>query len=706
MRLFRTVNKRNVVEWYPAYDITDYPYEQLKTSTLRESHKKVRNTYLEEFGAFDIETTSYLGADDRYHGFMYIWQICVGGLCCYGRTWHEFQEFCDTLFETLDVSPLRRFVVYVHNLAFEFQFLRKLLSRWYGIDSVFSAQPRKPMKVLCSNGLELRCSYKLSNMSLYAATLNELGCDYYKADGDLDYSIYRDSNTPLNDTEFGYSMMDVLSLYHYIKAKMHNEGDTLTSIPLTSTGYVRRDCRNACKKSATYMTAFRRQKMTREVYILLKEAARGGDTAANRYLAGQTCSNVYSFDVTSSYPYQMLTQLYPSTRFYPKRAWESEAEIDKASQGTPLLFRALFRNIRIKSDSVNAYISLSKAWEYSGKSWNKMSFDERRKNRIANGRVLRAEVLGLTLTDIDWQILRKYYEWDEVAISDVCASRYAQLPEELRSVILDYFRQKCELAEERDKYPEDSDEYIRLNYLYMKSKNRLNGIFGMCFTDPVRDEIPYDTSKDVWGEATTPPFGEALEQFYTSRNSFLVYAWGVWTTAHARKHLSRLIDLCGAESIYWDTDSDKCMNPDFDAINRENELIKQLCVSRGAYADVNGHRYYLGVYEHETAKGAYREFKTLGAKKYAYVDHKGKLHCTISGVAKSKSPNHPDGARELGSLSHFNPGFTFREAGGLTLYYNDSDPLPNVGTCPSTYKLGITDEYAEAIGYNNYASNY
>ena len=145
-------------------------------------------------------------------------------------------------------------------------------------------------------------------------------------------------------------------------------------------------------------------------------------------------------------------------------------------------------------------------------------------------------------------------------------------------------------------------------------------------------------------------------------------------------------------------------------IDIENKKIEALCEERGAYVDYEGERYYLGTYEHETSEaegGPFINFKTLGAKKYCYTDKKG-FHITISGVQKKL------GAKEMVSIDNFIPGFIFKEAGGKTLYYNDCEKhyitvdgvtmltASNIGMVDSTYKLGVTSEYAELLGINVY----
>lgn len=691
MRLFPALRSDGTTVPYPAYMLDEFPLENVSRETFQKRSGEDTITYSNNICTFDIETTSYRTADG-VSGFMYIWQFCINGICIYGRRWEEFSQLLRILQEYTNA----RLIIYVHNLAFEFQFMRQLLIQMYEDIEVFAPQKRKPLTVR-SEHVEFRCSYKLSNMTLSKACKNELGCEYHKADGDLDYSVYRTCDTPLTDIEFGYCMTDVLCLYSYIKAKLANDNDTLKTIPLTSTGYVRRDCRKACKSSKSYQRLYSRLTVSEPVYTLLKEAGRGGDTSSNRFLTGHVISDVDSFDVKSSYPYQMLTQKFPMSRFYSYGDVSDLEEFIGLYEDYALLFRVTFEGLKAKSDTVDLYLTVDKANRSAGKVVN------------CNGRVLNAALINYTLTEIDWKIVTDSYTWDTISVTDMYYAKKDLLPEELRNVILNYFRSKCELGFERDKYDEDSDDYKNLNYLYMKSKNKLNGIFGMTYTDIVRNIITIDEG-GIWDEKRPDNIADAIADYYDNRNNFLYYPWGVWITAHARKHLHGLIAIIGESSIYWDTDSDKAqVTPEIlRNIEAANERIKAVCEEKGAYVDMTYGREYLGIYEHETSKGAYLRFKTLGAKKYAYEDHKGVLHVTVSGVNKSK------GASELKTLSNFNPGFVFREAGGNTLYYNNAPwhkethngstfwTGDNIGITDSTYMLGVTQEYAEILGLNMY----
>ena len=690
-----------------TYNINDFPYENLNTKSLICKHKKKPKYIIYTFATFDIETTTIDNGTDTPYGFMYHWQMDVGGYVVTGRRWEEWIQFMLKLVEIFKTDETRNFVVYIQNEAFEFQFIRDFLNEYMGGFTVFAAQRRKPIYVTTGNGIQFRCSYKLTNMSLEKAVENELGVVHCKAAGDLDYRVIRTADTPLDDTEFGYCVSDVVSLYELIVRRLINEHDNLETIPMTSTGYVRRDCRNSCRKDEDYREDFLKQEMTESVYTLLMEAGRGGNTHANRYMSGRVWHEVDSFDVASSYPSQMFLRKFPVSKFTPYGEIESMTELDNLLSEYACLFRIIFTGLEIKDNIGMPYIAISKTTAHS----KHVTLDNGRVLSVINreDRENDRGYIALTLTDVDFKIIKEQYTWDEISISDFHIATYGYLPEALLSQVMAYFKAKTELkdkikeAEER----EAEEESANLTYLYAKSKNRLNGIFGMCYTNPVHNIISINEDGE-WKE-DAPEIATALKKYWKSRNSFLVYAWGVWITAWARRHLEDLFNALGQDKvIYGDTDSGKAVDVDISKIEELNAKIMALADKRGAYCDYNGTRYYMGVYEHEN-KVPIAKFKTLGAKKYVYEDEKG-LHVTISGVNKKL------GAKELKSIDNFIPGFIFKEAGGLTLYYNDAEQgihqitvdgcamttASNIGMVDSTYEIGITQEYAELIGYNIY----
>lgn len=216
-----------------------------------DSLKTVQTNKKEKFyniaAGFDIETSSFYD-----HGLktalMYEWTFGIGFVTndelqtfiTYGRTWRQLDTLLDALAVVLNLGATKRLVVYVHNLPFEWQFMRKRFS-W---SKVFYIDDRKPVYAIMDNGIEFRCSLKLSGKSLANTAKDLLKYKTEKMVGDLDYSLIRHSETPLTPTELGYCYHDVKVMLCYIQEKIEQEGD-ITRIPLTKTGYVRRYCKNA-----------------------------------------------------------------------------------------------------------------------------------------------------------------------------------------------------------------------------------------------------------------------------------------------------------------------------------------------------------------------------------------------------------------------------------------------------------------------------
>lgn len=711
MRVCRLKRRDGTTELKRCYHCDEFPIREIMQQDPINSKSKIK--YLPNILVWDIESTSINDVEQPY-GFMYAWGVCIDNMLIYGDTWREFCRFIDRLKDWLEFDLEHRLICWVHNLSFETQFGKEFFKKYFDDIEVFAIQNRKIIKVTCGNGLEFRCTYKLSNMSLQNAVLFEKGTEHIKHSGDLDYKKIRTSSRDLNLVEFSYMMGDVQSLYEYVVRALINNGDTLKTIPLTSTGYVRRALRKQTQKQKGYRSYFCRNLLTPSVYTLLKEAARGGDTHTNRLLSNRLLKDsIDSLDKKSSYPAQMYMQQYPIEKFSAYGRLESVGEFNALLQHYALLFRVVFVNLRVRSDNSSTYIPISKT---RNRNFTNAVYD--------NGRILSMEgTLEMTLTDIDWRIIKEHYTWDGAMVFDLHFAKYGLLPSSIRETVLTWFRRKCELDYCRDiydEYPLDKwkeliDEYIvaytydDVDYQYNSFKRLLNALFGLCYTDPVRDVITLSEDENgalTWNPSRRPDLEEALEKYNTSWNSFLVYAVGVWTTAWGRKELNDLVratNTHGNMSAYWDTDSSKAHIVDWTPVDTLNAEIKERCENMGAVVDVHGHKSYLGIIERETKKPLY-EFKALGAKKYAYRDDKG-LHITISGVGKKGA------AKQLKAVKNLSNGFVFTgEAGGKELTYNDApihtievngeiiETASSIAISDSTYTVGLTQEYAETLG--------
>ena len=654
-----------------AYQWNDFPFEILKKDIVKSGKHKM---YQRHPMTFDIETSKIPTDDDgHYEAFMYIWQICIEGNVVLGRRWEELQEFMKNVVNAYKLSEGERVVVYVHNLSFEFQFIQD----YFKFVDVFAMASRSILTAKTAH-LEFRCSYKLSNMSLAKFIENTPNTLHYKGVDDLDYETVRTPDTELTEVEYGYCFNDVKGLYECVMELLKE--DNIATIPLTSTGYVRRDCRNAMNKNKNNRKMFLRSRLTLLQYKLLRECFRGGNTASDRYLTNLILKIVGSYDLSSSYPFQMIAREYPLGKWNYGIIPDIKT-LEEYNSRYCTIARYTFKNIRLREDKPIPYIPQSKCLALG---------DDR---EIYNGRILHADFMTISMTNIDFDIVKEQYEYDEISVEEFHYSRKGLLPKELRDTIMYYFEKKSELKGDEEHY-----------YEYMKSKNKLNSIYGMTVTNILNTEIEYHDGEYTEKKMTEEEMEEALDKYYKNHRSFLNYSWGVFVTAYARRELEDGLNIAGLDTVYCDTDSVKFIGNHDREFEAYNERLNKECEEKGIrnYTEVNGKRFYMGIFDKE--KG-YDEFITLGAKKYAFLQN-GRLGITVSGLSKKK------GAEELekkGGLRRFQRNEVFYNSGRTIAQYNSAEvhditvngctfsTASNLAIVDTTYTLGITDTMLDII---------
>ena len=135
-------------------------------------------------------------------------------------------------------------VTWIHNAAFEFSFISGLYP--FRDDECFFRDVRKPIYFRMFDVFEFRCSYIQTNLSLAALT-KQAGVKMKLSGQTFDYNKVRFPWTELSSFEEDYTTTDVESLVAAMKWRVQRGGDTLLTVPLTSTGYVRRECKASLK---------------------------------------------------------------------------------------------------------------------------------------------------------------------------------------------------------------------------------------------------------------------------------------------------------------------------------------------------------------------------------------------------------------------------------------------------------------------------
>lgn len=407
--------------------------------------------------AFDIEATSFYENGEK-RAIMYAWVLGFNGKCIIGRTWEDAMYCFGKISERYSLDIEKRIIFYVHNLSYDFQFFRKLFS-W---EKIFALSQRKPVQCISNIGIEFRCSYILSGYSLEYVGKNLVKYKVEKMSGDLDYSLIRHSKTPLTDKEIGYILHDGLVVMAYIQERIEIDGN-ITKIPLTKTGYVRNYCRNQClydgshkKNTSKYlkyhniMTSLCIRSV--KEYQQLKRAFQGGFTHANALYSGLTIEDVTSYDFSSSYPSVMIYEKFPMSSGKLVTI-TSTKEFANYLQKYCCLFDITFYNLE-SSTSIEHPISESKCWNI-----NKIQID--------NGRVVKADHLSTTLTEQDFMVIRKFYHWEKIEISNFRIYKKGYLPKDFVISILKLYYDKTTLKGVKGKEVE-----------YMHSKENLNSCYG------------------------------------------------------------------------------------------------------------------------------------------------------------------------------------------------------------------------------------
>lgn len=676
--------------------------------------KKKGPIYRNILTAFDIETTSL---PDIKQAFMYIWQwgflnLETGEeLAVYGRDWDSWNECRKLIRDTIPDG--QRIVVLDHNLSFEFQFLREYVG--FAPDDVFATDKRAIVKCLVDGKMEFRCTMRHSNTSLAVYT-KQWNVRHQKQNGEeYGYDKIRYPWTELTAEELRYALYDVLGLLEAYAAEMEYWHDDLYTVPLTSTGYVRR----ICKRNWAKMNYMERKAWfpPLDVLDLMEEAFRGGDTHASRFHATpEGCDHavinrdVSSWDRASSYPDVLVNCPYPLGDWYRLKngkQWATQEEVEKYinKYEKALLMRVHFKGLRLRDGSWEMpYIPKSKAGYFE-----KIVED--------NGRILEAEFLSITITDVDWRIISREYTWDNVYFGDVYYCRYRMLPDFFRDVLRQFFADKTRLKGAE----EGSLEAIE----YALKKALLNALYGMAAMKQVKESIIFEQETGVYWEEIDweihqqeqrKPMTEKEKRDYrksrraeiygkTVKKAFMPYQIGVWCTAWARLELHRAIwevRKQGGRVLYVDTDSVKYTGDvDFSELN---EFYKTRSQANGAWADnAKGKRYFMGVYDYEYTA----DFATMGAKKYAYrMKGETDIHITIAGVNKRKGAEE---INKMGGFAAFHAGTVFQEAGGVQGVYNDTGAGwieaegrrlyigANICLLPDTYTLGLSNDYARLL---------
>ena len=614
-------------------------------------------------------------------GFMYIWMFSVDETVYFGRTWDEFKQFLRILNKLLPDHK----IVYVHSLAFDWQFLRNAIPEW---DSVFCRNKRKVLTADAGT-LHFRCSYYLTNLSL-DQWAKQKKLPVTKAVGQLDYNRIRTPLSELSLQELDYCSRDLQVIFEGIKLFREKYGHVY-KIPLTQTGEVRVDCAREMKSEYWYR---KRQAglmpKTLKDYNYLMSCFFGGDTHANYIHADQVLHHVKAADISSDYPWQLISKKFPQTNFV-----DITSGLDRFRNNDRYSFIVTFEVYQLESKYFNTFLSRSRCIDLKGATCD-------------NGRVLTASYALITFTNLDFELFLQFYQYKELRIIRAMVALNSYLNPKYCRYVLSLYKDKTTLKGIKEAEAE-----------YQFKKQLLNGLYGDMVTRDFSTNIVFNG--DIF--ESIPPTEESYlldynkkqrrkDKLYKSANI------GIFVTAYARSMLWNIIRQLDHQVVYFDTDSVKYLGSDHGVISGANivtmleydKIAERLNIDPSDLCpvDINGKPWPIGVFAPEPKlPTGYTDFKTCGAKKYALVDAPGDpIEITIAGVPK-KNSIYLSSVDDLKDELSFTP----EQCGKNISFYCDDQKeymidgwkmSDKYGIClqPTGYTVGLTMEYMLLLAEN------
>lgn len=615
MRSLTNKRVREPLEIHGDYTIyTDI--DRFRSEVLRRAKKKyIYDTHrkiLRISAGFDIETTRI-----ETRTYMYHWQFAFGKAILTGRKWSDFVHLVDILNKWLAWQKAI-IIVWVANLGYEFSFMCSRFS-W---KSVFAVDAHEPLKAR-TDRVEFRECLMISGQG----GLQNLAKNYtrtQKAKGDLDFTKIRNSMTPLDNTERGYTWTDVEILSEWGDYIWENFADKGLQIPLTATGIVRSHIKAAAEETGRYeeirqiIQGFFPQDRRQYNYIM-QYLFRGGYTHATVWYVDCIEDDVIGADYTSSYPAVMLhNDCYQRSPFKQIKLQHDGHHItDRRLQDMCCWMVVRFYDIK-------------RTTYHSIESRHKLAAE--RGAKFDNGRLTSADMIEVALTELDYAVYEKFYEWSRLEVVDANAAAKGKLPEYVLKPLRHFYEIKFRLK------AAGLDGTVE----YANAKAIVNSMYGCCVTRLKFMENKWDPDTKQWKSVENKKDYDELR-----KRQILSPYWGIEITSAARYNILMAIwEIDGMESpdpepavMYSDTDSLYAKDS-----KRLREIIAKLNEKTAAMnADLPPEFADLGCFDwigKDKGGEPYRyRFKTLGAKRYLkWCPEKG-AECTVAGLPKHALEN-------------------------------------------------------------------
>ena len=349
--------------------------------TVNLGSRKHKKDYLLLYCGYDCETTT-VRTPKGWRAAVYIHQFSIAasdGVCHVYllRTWAEILDLFERVQKYYKLGEDRKIIVFDANLGFEFSFLQHRL-QW---DEVFAKESREPL-LAASGGIEFREALTISGGNL--EYLAKSYCYTQKLVGNLDFKKPHNYTTALDTQEKAYCINDVVILSEFSYTIFKTEIIPKRYIPMTKTSILLRNVKKRLDimsknldpyhlhEQAYYKLIDRAFPDERTYNAIFSYLFRGGYVHANAVYASVDIPECEQYDITSSYPGEILMSYCPISEF------KEEPFTYSALKKKCCWMCCRFYNIRIST--YHSIESENKIINHTGATWD-------------NGRLVSAEMI-------------------------------------------------------------------------------------------------------------------------------------------------------------------------------------------------------------------------------------------------------------------------------------------------------------------------
>lgn len=594
--------------------------------------KEFQNNLMDRY---DLAFSVYVAALDIQFAsdLPYLWTFTfdLTGEVFFGRTWSDLLEFFELLENVGRFTYNHKLLVYVDDLTQLYAYGRTIIN--FDVEPTIAKSPSDVL-LLSYRGLEFRSFQKYTEKSIDKyIKVNNPSAEHIKPDIDG-----LSSECQLTEAELNYSSLRVLEITRAIRYDIDTiyQGET-RKVLLTKTKRIERLLRKYIQKDDPS------GKLARQIYnqnpltsefglkVLLpqlRKAFFGGTVFYEEGMLNKLLKNVKSADLVSAYCAEFLLAEFPISKFKimsPPSDWRQLlSDPDYTSKALLIQFEA--REVELKKGGLAILPAALKHYYLDTKS------PEERRDAIKRSQTLKlkkSKVIRMCLTDIDFKLFIKYYNFEESSLKvlSLLGARYGYLPDYIVKTVAELYKSKMASKAKYNKLKAAGLADKLQEELYKDDKSNVARLYGIFTQSPVVPKYKFNPEKHCLELETSEYL--RLEQ----RFSPVIYQWGVWTTARVREKLCSLRDIfraSGLKTISGDTDCINFTGKSTDIIARFNQKIKQQVSERCEAIGLDPEALKdLGELEIDE----YKYYRLTSAKQYAkvYNSDKGDVFETVCG---------------------------------------------------------------------------